>query len=94
MNKNFFILSFLLSVLIIGVKVSAKDSLVYKKTLVSHKTIKYNLDSLSFKQSLSSIMLKDTFGIVFNEEYTEEIHDSVFLRRLTEMNLLTEYNYA
>ena len=39
-------------------------------------------------------MLKDTFGIVFNEEYTEEIHDSVFLRRLTEMNLLTEYNYA
>jgi len=39
-------------------------------------------------------MLKDTFGIVFNEEYTEEIHDSVFLRRLTEMSLVTEYNYA
>ena len=93
MNKKFFIL-FFLSAFVIVCTVAAKDSLVYKKTLTLDKIKNYNSDSLSFKQSLSSIMLKDTFGIVFNKEYTKQTHDSVFLERLTEMNLITEYNYA
>ena len=93
MNKKFFIL-FFLSAFVIVCTVAAKDSLVYKKTLTLDKIKNYNSDSLSFKQSLSSIMLKYTFGIVFNKEYTKQTHDSVFLERLTEMNLITEYNYA
>ena len=70
------------------------DSSIYIEKIKPYNDEKHNIDSLSFKNSLSSIMLQDTFNIVFKKDYDEEVSDSLFLKRLINMNLITEYNYA
>ena len=95
MNKFFFILFFLVSLCFKTSFANINtDSLSYIKKINFKTATKHNMDSLSFKHSLSSIMLKDTSNSIFETEYKEKISDSIFLDRLTEMNLITEYNYA